>query len=270
MADESSVEARGTEVRTYFVRGRNALLARADFSEMFVDYYLNAMDQKIQRDTVPDTLLKDALAAITLHCASRPWGETVAWTVHFAAPPVNVFVTGDSRGGCVTGNAFTEGVKDIPEGRFYSDTIRDRTPPRRSVTPFEGPDFFGAVEAYYRRSEQRPARYFRYAEEDVVMLCAQPDCDMAWFDSLDDAAIRALDQNEELGLLETRHYRLHCGCDQSRIIQMIAGSARGGLDELFGGDESLRVQCPRCGTRHNVTREAVEAHLARPAGKKAG
>ena len=31
----------GLDVRTYFVRERNALLARADFGELYVDYYLH-------------------------------------------------------------------------------------------------------------------------------------------------------------------------------------------------------------------------------------
>jgi molecular chaperone Hsp33 len=31
----------GLEVRTFFVRGRNALVARANLSELYVDYYLH-------------------------------------------------------------------------------------------------------------------------------------------------------------------------------------------------------------------------------------
>ena len=31
----------GLEVRTHFVRNRHALVARADFAELFVDYYLH-------------------------------------------------------------------------------------------------------------------------------------------------------------------------------------------------------------------------------------
>ena len=31
----------GLEVRTYFVRNRNVMLARADFGDLFVDYYLH-------------------------------------------------------------------------------------------------------------------------------------------------------------------------------------------------------------------------------------
>ncbi len=39
MSTEDQTE--GFEVRTYFVRGRNALVARADFGALYVDYYLH-------------------------------------------------------------------------------------------------------------------------------------------------------------------------------------------------------------------------------------
>jgi molecular chaperone Hsp33 len=32
---------------------------------------------------------------------------------------------------------------------------------------------------------------------------------------------------------------------------------------LFGDDDVLRISCPRCGARHIVSREALEAHLSR-------
>ena len=34
----------GLEVRTHFVRKRNALVARADFGELYVDYYLHLVE----------------------------------------------------------------------------------------------------------------------------------------------------------------------------------------------------------------------------------
>ena len=42
-----------------------------------------------------DQKLKDALAGCALHLASRPWGEVSAWTIHFADPLINIFVTGN-------------------------------------------------------------------------------------------------------------------------------------------------------------------------------
>ena len=257
---ESEGPPQGIEVRTYFVRGRNALVARAEFGELYVDYYLHQGQSDRQHRAAEDTMMKEALAAVTLHCASRPWNEVTAWTIHFVKPPVNLFVTGDSQRGAVVGQVFTEDVKDDGRNLFMSDTVRGQTPARRSVVELPVAEIFPAVEHYYAQSEQLPARLFRHAAEDFVLVSAHPDCDMAWFEALDDAAIRALDQREELSLLERRFYRWECGCDERRMMEVLAPIMRRDADGLFGEGAAIRMSCPRCGARYAITREAMEAH----------
>src|SRR5882757_7246545 len=108
-ADESN-DNNDLEVRSYFIRGRSALLTRADFGELYVDYYLHQGQFGYQHEPAHDELLKQALAAITLHAASRPWNESAAWTIHLQEPLLNLFVTGDNRRGAIDGPAFTENV----------------------------------------------------------------------------------------------------------------------------------------------------------------
>ena len=259
---ENDEPALGLEVRTYFVRNRNALVARADFGEVFVDYYLHQGTIGRQHRAAEDTMMKEALAAVTLHCASRPRNETTAWTIHFSQPLVNLFVTGDNPRGAVVGQVFTEDVKDDGRNLFMSDTVRGQSQPRRSVVELPETDVFPAVEHYYGQSEQRPARIFRHGEEDFVMVSAHPDCDMQWFEALDDDAIRALDSTEELSLIERRFYRWDCGCNEKRMMEVLAPVMRRDADGLFGGGSSIRMSCPRCGARYAITREAMEAHAA--------
>jgi molecular chaperone Hsp33 len=259
--DASKAET-GLEVRSYFIRGRNALLTRADFGELYVEYYLHQGQHGYQHDPVHDGLLKQALAAITLHAASRPWNESIAWTIHLRDPLLNLFVAGDNRLGTVVGQLFTENVKEDNRQLFVADVARERADSRRSAVEFEGRDVFRAAEQYYAQSEQRPARFFQFGPEDFVFISAQPQCDLAWLEALDDAAIMTLDQNEELSLLEKRYYRWECGCTQSRMFAILANVMRSDPDGLFGEEPVLRISCPRCGARHMVTREALEAYVA--------
>jgi len=252
----------GLEVRTYFVRDRHALVARADFSELYVDYYLHQGQHGYQHEPAHDALLKEALAALTLHCAARPWNESWAWTIHFAEPLLNVFVTSDNRRGIVVGQLFTEGVKADGQGRFIADMVRERGDSRRSVVDLEGADVFAATEHFYKQSEQRPARYFRHGPEEFVFVVAQPQCDLPWLESLDEAAIQTLDQTETLSLLEQRHYRWECGCTQERMFAVLGPIMRRDPEALFGEEEVLRMSCPRCGARHKITREALEAYMS--------
>jgi molecular chaperone Hsp33 len=252
----------GLEVRSYFVRGRNALLTRADFGELYVDYYLHQGQHGYQHTPANDGLLKEALAAVTLHCAARPWNESVGWTIHFQNPLLNLFVAGDNRLGTIVGQLFEENVKEDGRQLFVADVVRERADSRRSAVEFTGADVFRAVEQYYVQSEQRSARYFQYGPEDFVFVSAQPQCDLGWLESLDDAAILTLDHTEELSLLELRRYRWECGCTQQRMFAILANIMRTDPEGLFGSDEALRMSCPRCGARHTITREALEAFVS--------
>ncbi len=260
MSEEEFNDDRRTEARTYFVRGRNALVARADFSRIYVDYYLHVADYRLE--VTPETAgyAKAALAAITLHCAARPRTERVAWTVNFQDPLLNVFAAGDSPAGTVLANVFTENVKVGTQNLFYADTIRAEDGPRRSVVDFDGGDFFAAAERYYAHSEGRLGRFFHFEDEDeYVLVVAQPDCDEAWLAGLDDEAVRTLDRRETLSLLERRFYRFECGCTHERMMRVLLPTFRQDPEILFEGEEVIRMSCPRCGARHAITREAVEA-----------
>lgn len=257
------------EVRTYFVRDRNALVARAEFSDLYVDYYLHQGQHGYRHDPHHDQMLKEALAAMVLHSAARPMNEVSAWTIHFQQPLLNLFVTGDNQLRSVVGQIFTENVKQMELSRFVSDVVRGHSQPRRSVVEFDGNDVFRAVELYYEKSEQLPARIFQHAEEDFVIVCAHPDCDMEWFAALDNESIKRLDQDQTLRLLEKRYYNWSCGCNQQRMLAVLAPLMRQDADGLFGDEVALRMSCPRCGARYKITREVLEAYVASEnAGRK--
>lgn len=265
MSDSTPVnpESSGLEVTTWFVRSRNALFAKADFSQLYVDYYLHLSDQKIKVTPENDALFKRALAGYVLHAVSRPWNELTAWTINFQQPLVNLFLTGDNADGSVTGRVFDENVKEMPSNLFFADVIRGKQAKRRSSVEFTGGDPFTALETYYRQSEQRPARFFQTGEEEFALVAAHPDYDEAWFAALTAEQVAALPAHEELGQLEKRVYRWHCGCNQKRMLEVLAPVFRENADGLFAGQEKIEIQCPRCAAHHVVTREALEAFVAK-------
>ncbi|MCF3649365.1 Hsp33 family molecular chaperone HslO [Synoicihabitans lomoniglobus] len=252
----------GHEVRTYFVRERNALLAEADFGQLYVDYYLHLNDQGLKPTPEHDAMFKRALAGFVLHCASKPWNEMTAWTINFQQPLVNLFLTGDNETGAVTGRIFDENVKKMDHNLFYADVVRGKQPTRRSSVTFEGNDALVAVEAFYAQSEQRVARYFQLEEEKFAMLSEHPDCDLDWFRNVTAEEVKRIHETEATNLMERRIQRWDCGCNQQRMLQVLAPAFQAQGDELFGPDETIEIRCPRCSARHAVTREALEAYVA--------
>jgi len=251
----------GLEVRTHFVRNRNVLLSRADLGDLYVDYYLHLADHRMKPAPAHDAIFRRALAAFVLHTATRPWNELTAWTINFQDPLVNVFLTGDNDTGAVTGRVFDENVKVLPENLFYADIVRGGQK-RRSTVSFAGADPLAAVEAFYAQSEQRMLRAFALGGDEFAFAIEHPDCDLPWLRGLTPERLAELDREETVVLMERRIVRWHCGCNQPRMLQVLAPSFRADPEELFGGDEKLEIRCPRCGARHTVTREALEAYVA--------
>jgi len=257
-------------LRSRFVRGRNTLFARGDFSALFVDFYLHLKDNDLQLSQESAERMKRALALFGLHCISRPRNESLAWTINFQDPLVNVFVAGDTSTGEVTGRIYTEGVKRAKENAFYQDSLRRGRDPHRSVVGFSGSDMIGAVEEFYAMSEQRPARFFELAPEEFAILAAHPDYDEDWFASLSHEDVLSLDATEELVDLESRPLRWHCGCNQRKIMKVLLETFIAEPDELFLGEELVEVNCPRCASKHRISREMMEAFLADHASPGAG
>ena len=253
----------GLEIQTRFVRNRNALYTRGEFGDLFVDYYLHLQAHEMRPSPEADALFKTALSAFVLHSASRPRNELTAWTINFQKPLVNVFLTADNETGAVAGRVFEENVKDLPENIFYSDVVRLGQPKRRSAVSFEGPNPFTAAERFYAQSEQRIARYFQLGEEEFALVTEHPDCDLNWLKSLSVEDVRKIETTETVVPVERRVYRWHCGCNQERMLEVLAPTMRQDPEELFGDDEKIEIRCPRCGARYAITREAMEAFVAK-------
>jgi molecular chaperone Hsp33 len=252
----------GIEIRSHFVRSRNAVVIRATLSELYVDYFLHLAAHQLKPASGHIALFKDALAAFVLHCTARPRYEMIAWTLHFEDPPVNLFLTADTEEESVTGRILADNVREMGGNHLYADVVDHNKPPRRSAVPFEGASAFRAAEAFYRQSEQRPARFFATAPEEFAMVCSHPDCDTAWFETLTADTVRDLDKTETLSLLERRRYAWRCGCNQQKLLRVLAPVMRKDPAGLFGDDPTVQVSCPRCAAKHAITREAMEAFIA--------
>ncbi len=247
-----------TTIESVFVRERNALLLRGQFTPIFTDYYLHLMQHGIRYPAELDQALKDSLAMLTLHLVARPWAETVAWTVNLRAPRANLFVTGGSLQESITGRIFTEDVREPDRNLLYSQTTTQAGhEPRTSTLEVHGKDPVSWISQYYDQSEQRPARAFRLDDERFALVAAQPDCDLEWLASLDAEKVATIDLHEQLKTLETRRFRFDCGCTLDRILPVLGGW-KNRLDELFEGDHRITIQCPRCAARYEVTREMLE------------
>lgn len=243
-----------TTIESVFVRHRNALLLRGQFTPLYTDYYLHLMQHGIRHPAELDQMLKDAMTVLVLHLVARPWAETLAWTANLRAPRINLFVTGGSTEEAIAGRIFTEDIREPDRNFLYSQTTSPNlSEPRSTTLEIVGKDPFVWISQFYKQSEQRPARAFRLENEHFALVAAQPDCDLAWLEALDEGAVANIDSTEETKLLETRRFRFECGCTLEKILPIL-GSWKNRLDELFGDAAEITIQCPRCAAKYGVSR----------------
>ncbi len=257
LPEEFSHVGEPTKIESIFVRHRNVLAVRGSFSDIYADYYVHLMENKLKYEPRLDLMLKSALSVLTLHLVARPWRETIAWTVNLRAPRVNLFVTGGSTNEFITGRVFTDDVREPDRNILYSQTLAKELEPRTSMIEVEGTKPADWIEQFYEQSEQRPGKCIELPNEEFVLFAAQPDFDEEWFNSIDETIAAEFTEKEETKVLETRQFRFHCGCNTDRILPALAGY-KDKADELFMGDSEVKAQCPRCAVTHIITREQFD------------
>lgn len=248
-----------SEVRNHFIRHRNVFSVEADLRALFSSLEAHRIKYDWDPDPEANELFRRFLATFTLHAASRPKRQVLAWTIHLQSPLLNLFFAADTDKDSVTGRFFRENVKSIPENRFYQEVSIRGQEVNRSICTFRGADPMVAAESYYAQSEQRPARFFQTTESRFRLLLAHPDCDEGWLNKLQQADLARLDEEETVVLMEKRPALWHCGCAEKNLTKILIPSFNEDPEALFAGRETLEMVCPRCAARHTIRREAVEA-----------
>lgn len=253
MRDCHPADEREVSVAVSFLPSRNTIMATGDFGSVFVDCYLHlAAAGMVLRDGT-DGILKSSLAMLALYASTRPPEDTLAWTLHFEEEALNFFVTAENRPGLLVGRAFARNVREVGCDVLHAEVASATGARRRSSVSFEG-GVVGAVEQFYARSEQRPGRFFVLDGDTFAALLGQPDCDESWLSAVSADEVVALPSDSGTHLLEVRSYRFGCGCSPERIASAIGVAIHGSLDEVFGSDTRINVDCPRCGLRHELAR----------------
>lgn len=255
--DDSRFVEEYSTVQSIFVRQRNCLLLKADFSSLFVGYYLHLMQHGLRNAAAEDGIFKEILAFFTLHLVSRPWQEHHAWTFNVATPTLaNYFVAGSSLTEDVVGRVFTEDVREPEVNMLYAQTMARNKEMQTSVIPLAAQSPIGWVEEFYRQSEQRQARAFDLGGDTYALIAAQPGADFDWLSELTADQVASIEETEQTKQLETRRFTFRCGCTMERILPTIRAMQKDFADVL-SEQGHLEVSCPRCGVEYRITPEML-------------
>lgn len=261
-SDSSNPVEGGVIVYNRFIRTRNVLLSEVDCSPLFASLEKHRLSNEIETPTHVDALFRNMLAAFTLHCASRPRNELMAWTVRFTNPVVSLFFGGDTEVGSVTGRFFDQNIKEDNVGEMHQELHRPNKSPHKSMVEFTGNDAQSAICQFYEKSEQRPGKFFPMGGNQFALMTAHPDYDEGWFTHVSAQTLQELPEKENLNLLETRSYYWLCGCSEEKIMNMLSPIMKENPASIFGEDEFAQVNCPRCSANYKVSKNLLAKKIA--------
>jgi molecular chaperone Hsp33 len=243
-------------IRRSFDDQHNLLIARGNFAHLFAGYLDHVRRWEQEPDGLARTMMRQGLAAGALHLSCRPKHEMVGWTINLLRPPTNLFLTGDSAECTITGRVFTENVRTAETSRMFVETRTPQNTLNQSTVEIEGFDVLEHFEQYYRRSEQKPARFFEVDDDESVMLLGLPDLDPdRLFAFTREEGIRIA--NEATRTLDEKTFRFQCGCNIETMREVMSGLFRDDPEDLFRGEEGVEVFCPRCARRWWITRDQL-------------
>lgn len=186
---------------------------------------------------------------------------------------------------------FSRDLRRLGDTAMLAITIENHPPSAREpqryqgLVPLESDSLAGALEDYFRRSEQLPTRMLLAADGGRaagLMLQKLPgdegDADGftragALLDTLrpaelldwtDATVLHRLYHEERVRLLDRRALRFACSCSRERVASVLQSIGR---DEALAAAESgvAEVRCEFCGQRYHFDADAIAA-LFEPAG----
>lgn len=257
-----SARANDSGFTSVLVPDHDVLLVEADSTQLSQDLDLHILSCGLKYDPLVRQLLEDGLLALAFHILTRPGEETVGWTISLQKPALNLFFTGHAAEGYVAGRGFAGGVRRREQNLFLAQVSRPRNTPRLSTLSVEGLDIFAMVEAYYERSEQRPARFF-HQNRRIIFGQPLPGADPAWLAALQSPTAFELAKADSSRVLCRRHVSFTCGCNTERILEVVSKVYGKDSSTLFGVDPAVHIECPRCAAGYRLPREEYEKYVAR-------
>lgn len=248
--------------KSEYIPKREGLLVRIDMSDYLIDYYMHRKDVAPQTDPIHDEKLKELIACFAIHLSARSAKETHAWTVHIVADtPYSLFVTGntgeiDSTGvnrGYIVGHILTDHIRHTDVNSIHAQ-YSGKGGSFTSMVRCDAVTIAGMVEEFYTQSEQHPLRIKLSDNSDTALgLVALPEYDPEWITSID--IDEAATSSEIIrSPLSTTTFAFACDCSAEKLLPFFNSLTQASLDELYGEDQELQINCPRCGRTFPIKR----------------
>ncbi len=248
--------------KSEYLPAREVLSLQLDMSQYLLDYYVHMGQHVGSMEKEHDDNLKTLIVCFAFHLTVRPPGETHAWTLHLhAETPYSLFVTGSAENNFIVGHVLSENIRHTDVNTLHAQISRSQGEASKSSVQCESSKITDIVEHYYLQSEQLPIRISLSQNTDTaVAIAAMPEYDTEWFAALDINTLAEL-KNEKRKDIKSCMFQFSCDCSPDKLLPFLRSISDEELEELYGNDEELTVNCPRCGRYFLISRNTLTPTL---------
>ncbi|MDJ0762570.1 MAG: Hsp33 family molecular chaperone HslO [Myxococcota bacterium] len=203
-------------------------------------------------DIVPQ--LQRLLAAVSLAAVLLSERESWGWSLTLPGAPFGYFVGAEPEG------MLCARIKPSDPDRSVAIVQRQKKkfPLCESVFHPQDGDPVHAVALYFKKVDQLHARLAVDPQGWGCLVHALPGGDPEAIADLDDADIFAFGKRHLEKQLASNVGEVvlfyDCRCHQSAVLGMVEKLSQAGQQELWGGQDTADVTCPRCGREFRIMR----------------
>lgn len=232
------------------------MLVHCNFADFLIDYYIDRKQKQDQDSPERNQKLLQLMAGAALHITVRSPEESVAWTLLLQdEQPYSVFVTASPSENILVGQILTENIRHTDINIFHSQISRSKGKVSNSSIRCEVDDIELMVETFYEKSEQLPLKASLLRDnDDAIILVGMPQVDMGWFEQNEPAQVFDELESYSPKLMKQCNFRFACNCSAEKLLPYLRAVSKEQLEELYGDDENIVVNCPRCGKNFGIKR----------------
>ena len=183
----------------------------------------------------------------------------MAWTLLMrSSEPYSLFVTASPAEKMLVGQVIVDNIRHTDVNIFHAQMSGKKGEVSNSSVLCQSTDVEKMVEEYYQQSEQLPLKVSLLRDSDMALaLVGMPEVDLGWFEENEPEEIYTNLSDFSHKLMKQCEFSYFCNCSPEKLLPFLKKIPKVELEELYGDDPKIVVNCPRCGKNFEMSREEL-------------
>lgn len=253
------------KVRSFISRSKGYIISTAsviDIMSEYLDHYVNSSIETVKQEDFDH--VKKVLAYTCCMAPFMPADGVYGWTFSLPLEKRKIFSSLNRNDGnyvCRTHNWEPDKHEKTPRVALQM-LSENQNINRVSLVDIDTvekrEDIIEALMERYFSNQEEVNVFTMFRDNTLYILKPFPTCADEVFTEVVDELQKGLDKvTSKLEILENYKFSFFCGCNSVKISHIFSSLKQEEKDFLFQKDDTITVECPRCGRKYNFKRDEL-------------